>query len=365
MAKPHLILIHGMGEHEKDEFLKSFFEPLDAATKHFNSMKELSKSVIPYYIDYNDLIKDVRNVMKKATIDDLHARFPGAPSFIAKINELNRKFAEDDSFWFTHVLDVAIYRSIYADAIQARVGKQLIEAMQAATDAKEDIHIVCHSLGTAVMHDTLHKLYTNGLNDQHGKLLLSAGLNKIRSITMVANVCTLPITEATPYTSVVKPGPDGICDHFMTCRHVLDPFASIVKFDQGAHWPNVHGSIFRNTVIKRVERANVHDLDHYLADPSVYLPLFMNLFPVTFKTTAAELKAAKDAHDKTTLQGKFEKLKTHMEDAEITLYWNAEAGEFVFSDNVQAMYENLSSFVDHLKAIEVQIKNLTGSDDNE
>lgn len=365
MAKPHVILIHGMGEHKEDEFLNTFFKPLDAATEHFSSIQKLSDSVKPFYIDYNDLITDVRKVMKDAALNDLKARFPGAPSFIAKINELNGKFAESDSFWFTHVLDVAIYRSIYADAIQARVGKQLIEAMQMATDAKEDIHIVCHSLGTAVMHDTLQKLYTNGLNNEHGKLLLSAGLNKIRSITMVANVCTLPITEATPYTSVVKPGPDGICDHFMTCRHVMDPFASVIKFDQGTHWPNVQGSIFRNTVINRVERANVHDLDHYLADPSIYLPFFMNLFPVAFRTTATELKAAKAAHNATTLQGKFEILKTHMEDAKITLHWDPNASEFVFSDDAVTMYEKLSEFVDHLKLIESEIKNLTGDDDNE
>jgi hypothetical protein len=198
MATPHLILIHGMGEHKKDEFLETFFKPLDAATEHFSSLGKFSDSVKAHYIDYNDLIKDVRNVMKNATIDDLQTRFPGAPSLIAKINELNRKFAEDGSFWFTHLLDVAIYRSIYADAIQARVCKQLIEAMQSATDAKEDIHIVCHSLGTAAMHDILHKLYTNGLNDEHGKLLLSVGLNKIKSITMVANVCPYPLLKLTP-----------------------------------------------------------------------------------------------------------------------------------------------------------------------
>ena len=365
MATPHVILIHGMGEHNKDEFLETFFNPLDAATEHFSSMGKLSESVKPHYIDYNDLIKEVRNVMKEATIDDLQSKFPGAPSLIAKINELNGKFAEDDSFWFTHLLDVAIYRSIFADAIQARVGKQLVKAMQAATDAKEDIHIVCHSLGTAVMHDTLHKLYINGLNDEHGKLLLSAGLNKIKSITMVANVSALPITEANPYTSVVKPGPDGICDHFMTCRHVLDPFASIVKFDQGAHWPNVWGSIFRNTVINRVERANVHDLDHYFADPRVYLPFFMNLFPVSFKTTAAELKTATETHDATTLQGKFNALKTHMEDSEITVYWDSDEGEFVFSDDVQTMHEKLSLFIDHLKEIDDQIKSLARGDNDE
>lgn len=369
MASPHVIFIHGMGEHEKGDFssgfLGGFFTPLDKAASHFESMQPLSSSIVPHYIDYNELIKDVRNFMKDATIDDMQTRFPGAPSLIAKINELNTKFAEDDSFWFTHVLDVAIYRIIFADAIQARVGKQLIKAMQAATDAKEDVHIVCHSLGTAVGHDVLHKLYTNSLHNENGKLLTYAGLNKIRSITMVANVCALPITEADPYNSVVRPGPNGICDYFMSCRHVLDPFASIVKFKPGANWPNVQGGVFRNTVINRVERANVHDMDHYFYDPHVYIPFFMNLYPVAFKTTSAEHKVAKDAHDATTVQGKFEALKTHMEDADITLYWDSEKGEFAYSEDVETMLEKLAAFRDQIEAIKDQISNLTAEEQND
>jgi hypothetical protein len=359
MARPHIIFIHGMGEHEKDVFLSEFFTPLDKAAAHFESIPPISSSVEAHYIDYNEVINAVRDFMKDASIDDLHTRFPGAPSIIAKINELNTKFAEDDSFWFTHVLDVAIYRSIFADAIQARVGKQLVEAMLAAKEAKEDVHIVCHSLGTAVTHDVLHKLYTNSLHDETGKRLLYAGLNKIQSITMIANVCALPITEADPYNSVVKPGPNGICQNFMSCRHVLDPFASIIQFNPGFSWPNVEGSVFRNTVINRVERANVHDMDHYFYDPHVYIPFFMNLYPASFKTTSAEMKAARDAHDAMTVQGKFNALKEHLEDAEITLYWDEEEGEFAFSEDAETMFEKLTTFLDQLEAIKEQISNLT------
>ena len=365
MSSPHIIFIHGMGEHEKDGFLSNFFTPMDQAAEYFESLQPPSSTIESHYIDYNELIKDVRNFMKNATIDEMQARFPGSPSLISKINELNAKFSQDDSFWFTHVLDVAIYRSIFADAIQARVGKQLVEAMQAATNAKADVHIVCHSLGTAVGHDVLHKLYTNSLHEENGKLLACAGLNKIRSITMVANVCSLPITEADPYTSVVKPGPSGICDYFISCRHVLDPFASAVKFKPDSIWQNVQEGVFRNTVINRVERANVHDMDHYFNDPHLYIPFFMNLYPVAFKTTSAELKAAIDAHAATTVQGKFDALKTHMEDAEITLYWDANEGELVFSEDVETLLEKLALFLDKLNEIEDQISNLTEEEQND
>jgi hypothetical protein len=358
MARPHIILIHGMGEHKKEDFLNDFFTPLDKAAEYFGSLQKPSNSLEVHYIDYNDVINDVRNFMKGATLDEMQSRFPGVPSIIAKINELNRKFAEADSFWFTHVLDVVIYRSFFANAIQARVGAQLVHAMQTATDAQEEVHIVCHSLGTAVGHDVLHKLYTKSLHDENGKLLLYAGLNKISSITMVANVCAVPIFKTDPYKSVVKPGPNGICESFMSCRHVLDPFASLVKFKPGSNWPNVYGSEFRNIVINRVERANVHDLDHYLNDPNVYQPFFINLYKLAFKTTAAELSAARQAHDETTIQGKFDALKTFMEDAEITLYWDPAEGEFVFSEDGETMLEKLTLFLDQLETIKGQINDL-------
>ena len=365
METPHIIFLHGMGEHKKEDFLKEFFTPMDKAAAHFSTIKPLSDQVVAHYIDYNELINTVRAKIKESTVESLSDKFPGIPTVLAKLNALNEKFGKDDSFWFTHVLDVVIYKSMYSDAIQASVGKQLVEAMQKATDAKQDIHIVCHSLGTAVGHDVLHKLYTNSLDDDTGRRLLSAGLNKIRSITMVANVCTLPITAADPYTSVVKPGPDGICDYFMTCRHVLDPFASLIKFVPGARWPNVLGGEFKNVVINGVGRANVHDMEHYFYDPRVYLPFFMNLYSPKFKTTSAALEAAKQAHKAMTIQGNFEALRTHMEDLDITLYWDSETGEFIYSEDVDTLLEKLSSFLELIGTIKDQIGTLTEEEGND
>lgn len=364
MSKPHMILIHGMGTHEKDTFIATVTKPLDSASENFSSIDKISESVELSFISYNEIFESIRAKIAEASIDDLATKFPGAPSLVSKLNNMNSKF-NDDSFFYTHLLDVILYRSYYADAVQARVGKHLVDAMKAATNAAEDCHILCHSLGTAVMHDTLHKLYTNSLNDEHGEPLLSPGLNKIRSITMVANVSQLPITEANPYTSVVKPGPDGICDYFTTCRHVLDPIASFSKFNQGSNWPLVTDNVYRNIAINKVERANVHDLDHYLADPKIYLPLFMQLFPLKFKTNSAELKNAYDAHAITTVQGRFEKLKDTLEDADITLHWDNDENDFVFSDDALSLHEQLVAFRDHLKTIQDQINNLQGDSEDD
>ncbi len=359
MTKPHLAVIHGMGTYIEKEFLKTVTTPLNAAAAHFKFFNNngqpgtFSDKVEITFISYHDILEKIRQKIAKSEIKDFKKTFPGAPSLVARLNEFNG--TAEDSFFNTHLLDVLLYRSYYADAIQIAVGTQLVAAMTKATKAGADFHILAHSLGTAVIHDTLHKLYINSLYDERGEPLLSAGLNKIRSITMVANVCQLPITESEPYTSVVKPGPQGICDYFTTCRHVLDPIASFEKFNPAPHWPTLTSSEFRNIVINKVERANVHDLDHYLADPKLYLPIFWQLFGLSFKTSQPDLIAAEAAHAKSTVQGRFDKLKDELDDAEITLHWDPDAKEFVFSPDGKSIYKQLVEIFGHLKAIKTVI----------
>lgn len=360
MTKPHIVLVHGMGDHEEDSFKNTFITPLNKAAQHFSSLGHFNEDMVNIsYIDYNHIFEKVRTKIKETAIENLDTLFPNAPSLVVKLTDFHSKFG-DDSFFYTHWLDVLLYRSFYADAVQTTIGLQLVKAMQNATNEAADLHIVCHSLGTAATTDTLHKLYINSLHNETGDPLLSAGLNRIRSISMIANVSQLPITETNPYTSVVKPGPNGICDYFMSCRHVLDPIASLVKFEPGAHWPLVTDSSFRNIVINGVERANVHDLDHYLADPNVYLPFFMQLFPLTFTTNKQELEAAYTAHAQTTVQGRFEQLKSQLEDSDITLHWDSEKNEFVFFTDEMNLNQKIIEFRDHLKAIESQINSLQG-----
>ncbi|MGI2172464.1 hypothetical protein ACROAE_20165 [Shewanella sp. MF05960] len=350
MATPHIVLIHGMGEHRKEDFQKTFTDPLDKASKHFDSIGKISETCKLHYISYNEIFNQLRMNADKAAIDSMASQFPGAPSLITKINDINNS-ADSKNFFYTHIMDVLLYRSYFADRIQVSVAKQLVKAMKEAKNAGEELHIVCHSLGTAVMHDTLHKLYTHSLRDETGVQLLSAGLNKIKSITMIANVSQLPITESTPYTSVVKPGPEGICTYFMTCRHILDPIASYTKFHVGNNWPMVPSGSFKNIKIKGVERANVHDLDHYLADPKVFLRFFIQLFDITFFPTSSEVKAAEAEHLATIVQGRFDKLKESIEDCEISLHWDSDENEFSFNPHTESLYKQLVDFYTHLKQI--------------
>ena len=350
MTKPHLILIHGMGTHDEETFKKTVIEPLNKASEYFESIDKFEDMVKLHYIDYNSIFEDVRRKISETEIDNLDTKFPNAPSLIANINKFHGKF-NNDSFFYTHWLDVLIYSSFYKDAVQVRVAKQLLEAMREAIDEAADVHILCHSLGTAVMHDTLHKLYINDIDPSVGKNLLSAGLNRIKSITMVANVSQLLEVGANPYTSVVKPGLSGICDFFLNCRHVLDPIPSIEKFDPGAHWLDFNTSEFKNVSIRGVERANVHDLDHYLTNPRIFIPLFYYLFQGIIFTKQAEVDKAYAEHERTTVQGRFEKLREELGNASITLQWNPDTMEFDYTGNLKDIEKQLVDFIDHLEAI--------------
>lgn len=363
ISKPHIVLIHGMGEHAEAEFKSTFTTPLDKASMHFDTVPKISENTTLHFISYNAIFQKLRQNADDAAIKNISSQFPGASALITSLNSFNNS-VDSNSFFYTHIMDVLFYRSYFADAIQASVGVQLLEAMKAANEAGEDLHIVCHSLGTAVMHDTLHKLYTNSLHTEEGELLLCAGLNKIRSITMIANVCQLPITESNPYTSVVKPGPEGICDFFTTCRHKLDPIASFRKFEVGNNWPHVSDNEFKNIVISGVERANVHDMDHYLADPKVFLQVFLQFFQHEFYTTSAKIASAEEDHAATTVQGRFDQLKETIEDSNISVYWDKDEKEFVYSPDTKSLYKQLVGFYEHLKQMTGTINDQTGDDAN-
>ena len=351
MANPHIVLVHGMGTHDEATFKKTVTEPLNKASNYFKSIGKFEDNVTLHYIDYNSVFEEVREKIAETEISDLQTKFPNAPSLITSLNKFHGKF-DNDSFFYTHWLDVLIYRSFYKDAIQACVAKQLLEATRKAIDDAADIHILCHSLGTAVVHDTLHKLYINDIDSSVGENLLSSGLNRIKSITMVANVSQLLEVGANPYVSAVKPGVGGICDFFINCHHVLDPIPSIEKFDPGAHWLGTNTSEFKNISIKGVERANVHDLDHYLANPRIFIPLLYCLFQGKIFTKQSEVEKAYSEHDQTTMQGRFDKLREELGNANITLQWNPDTMEFDYTGSLKDIEKQLIDFIDHLKSIE-------------
>ncbi|MCP4390214.1 MAG: hypothetical protein GY802_18115, partial [Gammaproteobacteria bacterium] len=66
---------------------------------------------------------------------------------------------DSDDVIFTHWLDVILYKLYFGEVVRIHVARKLGDII--AKNSTSEIHILSHSLGTAVTHDTLSKIYNN------------------------------------------------------------------------------------------------------------------------------------------------------------------------------------------------------------
>lgn len=353
MAKPLFIAIHGMGEHTKKSFRAEISAPLNKAMSHFQGLKdkyhfalrleddddglaEEDKGLDLVVIEYNSIFNELRKELadNAGEIESKLGGLASMPSLVTRLINLDSKLNQN-KFFYTHLLDVIFYHTFYEQKIQVHVAKQILGAIDG--NNYRPIHFIGHSLGTAVLHDTLHKLYRNEFTqeqkDEMGNYIqLDAEEFRINTINMVANVSKLLPAGKDPYTSIVKAGEEGICNDFINCRHVLDPFTVIQRFTPKTHWSDLAMNNYHNEVINDVERGNVHDIDHYLADPVIFEKLFIKYFPGYYIPTPTETESAREEHRQTTLQGDFDRLRDEIKNAEVEFSWNEESNELEFPD---------------------------------
>jgi hypothetical protein len=184
------------------------------------------------------------------------------------------------TFFWTHVLDVLLYRYVLEFTIPIRelVATQVAEAWTRAdidNDTNTPVHFLAHSLGTAVLHDSIAFL---GRDPAFGP-----GTHRIASVVTCANVSAILENGFPPYGSIDRPvnappPPRGMTSAHFSFRHELDPIAEIVRpFRADEHgWP---ASAYRDAVTIDVKDWNVHGYSHYLDNPSVHLRLFERLWP--------------------------------------------------------------------------------------
>src|SRR5690242_8334107 len=184
------------------------------------------------------------------------------------------------SFFWTHVLDVLLYRFIadFTSPIRELVATQIAEAWSRAdmdNGTNTSVHFVAHSLGTAVLHDSIAFL---GADPG-----FSPATHLITSIVTLANVSWVLENGFPAYDSIDRPitappPPDGMTSAYFSFRHELDPIAEIVRTFRGDQhgWP---ANGYRDEVAIDVKDWNVHDFTHYLDNPIAHLRLFERLWP--------------------------------------------------------------------------------------
>lgn len=343
MSKPVLIAVHGMGSHTKASFKEEVLSSLDEASKYYSFFKNnagndlpFSKKVTVDVIEYNSHFEAVREKLQNGSgvLSEMLKDLDGSDSIYKILKNLDVDF-EKDSFLNTHWLDVLLYKfSIYGEKIRLDVAENLVDKLQKYKKASNPrgVHLLSHSLGTAVLHDTLHEMFTDGVSSK-GKV--SVDDYQFDSLYTVSNVSRLIHASRHPYQSLVKPE-NGVCKQMINISHRLDPISWPKRFDPKYDEPDwvadliYQLQLFREIKIEAMTEANTHAITSYLANPKVYRDLFSTIFPLDFTPTPDEIALADDEYIKTTLKGASKELSMVLKDTRINEVTSVErlASEF-------------------------------------
>lgn len=334
MAKKRLIIVHGMGTHTTDSVKKEVSEAFKTVFSWYSSIKsdkpEDKFDLIPF--EYDNYFEENRKAIEAR--GDLLAGLKALSGISELIADL-QLFLTEDKFFNTHWLDVLLYRvTLYAEPIRLDLASKIIESIDAVGSA--NVHVMGHSLGTSVVHDTLAKLY--GPEPMDTKL--STVSQKLGAVHQISNVSRLLQSFRKVGSSEVRPG-TGCCTNFLEYRHKLDPFTKIKPFDptDNGEWVShkVWNSSYQLIEPTSVTSANVHNLDHYLKDPQVHLPLMRLLFG--FRPLKAEQDAARASYLATTVSGKAMLLRDAFESfdfSEHSINTLLKAGK-VFAETIESL----------------------------
>lgn len=292
MAKHALLFVHGMGEQVDGWHLKAV-EVLETAFAQYQLLKaaKFADMFEPIAVSYSGRFSKLRerwkadvSAIKTTLAQELDTDDVSSRSQVEKRIDKVSNFigAGEDSFVWTHMMDVILYRffGTVRQAVNADVGSQFLDN---AGSKHKTWSVVAHSLGTAVTHNTLHALY-NTDNLVAGKSRLRPQDTRPLVLMMAANVSrVLQLPGLKAFGSEVKPGPPlarRLCGTYLNVRHKFDPFTVPQPFDPDPSWPDVQ--ISHSPQYQHIRPAHllidklrdVHDLEHYLRNPRVHVPLF-------------------------------------------------------------------------------------------
>lgn len=311
MASTVIFLIHGVGQRPAPGVAEPakaiartwWKEPvaalLDAAQRFAPDVpigldEDEGVQVVP--LSYCDLIVEQlerwEDVGSSDVVGAVAKTFPGLKS--EYLEDLRDIAADDAGAFWTKSVDILLYRVFHDRAIRQHVRAQIVEAIKNNVSSNQlpAVAFMAHSLGTAVLHDTLFEL----LNDP----VEFGGLSNldVLAYASLANVSKVLVNLANPHESLVRPfGAQGTgkarVRTFVNARHQWDPIPYIGGFKPD--W-NPATSRYRPAVMSRIHDINTHSYTEYVKHPAVWGPVLEKVLgrPLT-KDKLAELVAQHNA----------------------------------------------------------------------
>jgi hypothetical protein len=314
MNKPMVLVIHGMGTHKPGETKQLVIDGLNNAAKQFNMQNfKIEEKVDFFQFNYSDFLDEIR--LKDAE----HASYITEHIGLLQGNGLGEKLATEltnafaglgeDKMFNTHWLDVIYYGLNYwGEKIRVDLAKQLNDLMIERTLRNRPLHIIAHSLGSAVLHDTLAKIYRRDIDIYSKVPQLDSNRFKIESTWMVANVSrllNLLNDIADPNHSIVNSDAAGCTEYLYNVRNEFDPFTWIKKYDR----PIEHG---KHIDIGTVRKINTHDLQEYMEAPDTAWYFFARVLGIN--VSASDYDAGVAKHKATSINTQYDAIKVALND---------------------------------------------------
>jgi hypothetical protein len=301
MPKHQIFLVHGMGQFERG-WSSSTADLLNRVFDDYEVGKELrlSDSYDFPEITYSSVFEKWREQWKEDAADLAgKLKTGGLEASIADDLADVAQSASGEGFLRTHVLDVLFWRFIrqMAEEVTLEVLTQMDKHLKKFGSEPVRYSVICHSLGTSVMYESLHA----GLTDSQP--LLSSRLPQ--AFVAVSNCARLLWGKGADfYTSRMGPSPldhKGMCNRFLDFGHELDPVWQVKPFYKPQElpplsWfpnPSAQKAFFHDEIpADDIQDANVHALSHYLGHPTVHVPLIEALINESGAIADSERQAA-------------------------------------------------------------------------
>ena len=300
MAKPLLLLVHGVGTHSKswaDHVIARLTE-IAATFPDIASSGPLGSQIVMKPLHYDSVfdaqLDRWRQLGSRITgfTNDSAIKLPGTISF------LNSSLVppDEETFVWNGVMDAVTYRGVGVtrDEIRTHVMKEIVSAINEhlAREPGADVSILGHSLGTIVTHDVLHLLARG-----KGGAAFKSNVFRFANVFLLANASLLgprKFIDPDPNDSLTRPvgapAPTGggkpYCGQFFNINNHWDPIGSWARFK-----PKNFGDRCQDIEIRHIHQVNVHGIDHYIEHPKVHIALLRALLgSSTIPTRVEELR---------------------------------------------------------------------------
>lgn len=301
-----ILLVHGMGTHQKGVITKDFKNALTERAKSFGKADDFLNKVDYKEFNYSETF----DLIRKQFADNAEARKKGfsyltgkgfEEKLLKQLTSFEANFGKDE-FFYTHWLDVILYSTMYFGE-KTRIDFIAVFEKLRKKYGHQNIHIVCHSLGTAVVHDALAKYYRVESDPFDDIADLKTGNFNISSLWTFANVSRLINLLnglQDPNHSTVVTGDEGCTSHFVNVRNRYDPFTWFKTYDR-----KMQASLtIKNSVVRKI---NTHDFYEYITAPKVAKTILGFIYGLTISDS--KYKEGEKEYKKGALKEEVKELK--------------------------------------------------------